>query len=374
MDLSSLNFPHHRVLLKWAFALAGIIIVGAVFVGGYNGLNVLMNLFGGSPSGEVAEAADFSGTLLVSAITLSSTTQESEGIGTFMVSVRENSARYIPVDQLAAGAASTLQYNVSRGGKYATFLGTSSASSTTSKMPAVYTTPLTEYVYDKVISSLQSAQPVALATETDYFREMPVVSPDGEVLYSSLSKEVYNKSSNDLGNLPAENWSIYAITTDGNKHMLTYGLQPKWIDGARFAYLKNDGVYLYDLTTNDSIKVEALEYTPTIANGFDVSDDGQFMAISDPSTESLMIIRILDWNSALVANFANITTTATYPVFSPNSQYLAMLSLEADPADETQRTGLATIKYFSLEKKDFVKTMLPVDLTTIGGMYITDWK
>ena len=357
-------------LLKGLLAIAAVAIVIAVFVGGYQGLETMLS-FGSSSSAPVASPK---GTLLLSVVTVSTTTGQTNGIVPLIVDAANSKAVYMPVDQMASGPTATLQVNVASDASSATFLGTPLSTSTDAyRTPLVYRANLAGLSsYSDILHALQTAAIAAAPSASDYFRESPVVSPKQLILYSSISQAQFENASTSYGTLPAEDWTIYSVDANGNKQELTKGLQPKWIDNDRFAYFKNDGIYIYNIQTKKETNVWPLTFTPTLVNGLDVSDDGQFLAVTNPSTGDVSIIRALNWDSGLLSDYADIPVTATSPVFSPDDSYLAMFVLNSDQNNAS--SSVASIRYYSLANQQFIDKTVSFNPATIGGLYLTDWR
>ena len=362
---------HYSALVKTILAVIAVIVVIAVFVGGYQGLRTVFGLGSSQQPGTPAPQ----GNLVVSVVTVSTTTGQTNGIVPVIVDASTGSAQYMPSDRMASGQAATLQYNVSSDASVATFLGTPFSTSTNAyRTPLVFRADLAGLsTYQQIVRALQTAAVAAAPTATDYFRESPVISPQQLILYSSISAQQFDNASSTFGTLPANAWSIYAVDANGNKTVLTQGLYPRWIDNNRFAFLKNDGVYLYDISNQQETKVLNLSFIPDLTTGFDVSDDGQFMAISHPEAGELTIMRALNWDSGLLSTYANLNITATSPTFSPDDSYLAMLSLSSDDSTGTVQTN-AAIRYYSLLNQQFSTNTVTFNPDTTGGLYLTDWR
>lgn len=375
MDSNTIKMPEHRTLIKWAFTFLAVVVVGVVFFGGYGGLTKLLSML---PGTESATASEVSGVLLLSVGTVSTTTGASTGIVPVTILAENNGVARFPVDQIGGKPALTIQHVAANDASSAVFLGApfEMISNSTARVPD----SLTVYVadlqglssYDDIVKAFQAANPVAAPTSEDYFREAPVVSSDKIVLYSSLSKEVFTEAADTLGNLPAETWNIYRVSADGEKTRLTSGLRPKWIDPIRFAFLKNDGVYLYDLDTNQEQRVWDMRGTLTIANGFDVSDDGELFALTDPGNATVSIVRATHWAGNILSLVKTLEVVASNPVFSPDSQYLAMVAVR--PNIDPDGVPIPRIEYYSLQSSAFLENVMTFDPTTIDSIYLTDWR
>jgi hypothetical protein len=371
------------LLVRWFFAIVAVVIVGAVFFGGYGGLQKLTGLLPSSGASIKNEtASNLQGLLFLSLGTTSTTSPESTGLVPVVISVADGSARYVAADQLKSGPAITLQYSMSSDSSSAVFLATPIVVATgttktlaTQQTPSIYsanTKGLSDY--PSLLTALQNGQSISKPSDTDYFREFPVISPVKAILYSSIPKSVFTKSGTALDTLSTDSWNIYMIGTDGMKKMVTTGLHPKWIDTTHFAFLKNDGIYLYDLGVNSEKKVWNISHLTNIVTGFDVSDDGQFAAITDPANNSVQIIRVLNWSGTVLSSLAEIPVTATNPVFSPDDGYLAMIVLYQNPSTAQGARPVPVLRYYSLATQQFLTQSEPFDSASTNSIYMTDWR
>lgn len=372
MDISSPIFQ--KILLKWVLGAGAVIVVLAVFFGGYNGLNVLMNLLGTTPEA----SSNLKGTLFLSVGTVSTTTGLSTGVLPVLASPADGQLVYLPIDTLGGSPAMILQQSMSGNTNFMSFLGAvyRAVSSTTASISdglTVYRADLSAVSsYQELLSTLKSALPVSVPNDSDYFREFPVVSSTGVVLYSSIGASTFKGSDNSLATLPADDWNIMMVDPLGKVTAVTQGLRPKWIDQNHFAYLKNDGIYLYDLESKTELQVWASDSVNTIVNGFDVSDDGTLVAFSDPGGSTLTILRVLNWAGNIVSVIDTISTQTGNLTFSPDNAYLAVIVPESNNAVSSGFTP--TIRYYSLDTKQFVSDSIPVDTTVIDAIYLNDWQ
>jgi hypothetical protein len=384
MDSQQIRMPHHMVLIRWVFAILAVMIVGSVFFGGYGGLQKLIAMVpGGSSDSAGMVPKDLQGMLLLSVGRLSTTTGKTIGIVPLEVTVRNGSVSYTKADQLKDGPAIALQYSMSSDSGSAVFLATPIASTSNGTSTAAVLTPSIyradtngtkdPSLYSNFIAALQGATPVSKPSDADYFPDFPVIFTNQAVLYSSLSKALFTKSGSAIQNIPADSWSIYEIAPDGTKTALTTGLRPKWIDATHFAFLKNDGVYLYDLTNASEKKVWEISHMATAVMGFDVSDDSQFAILTDPSDGSAEIIRVLNWTGGVMSSLVKIPVTASNPAFAPDDTYVAMVVLRQNPADPAAKL-IPAIQYYSLASQQFLSYFLPFDPATTGAIYLTDWR
>jgi len=270
-------------------------------------------------------------------------------------------------DEPLTDPSPSFEYNTSSDLSYGVFLGVAGGKSTNTNGFTIYRADLRAGSdHASLMQEFAHADALVLPSDSDSYREAPVVSTQGTVLYASLSADEYTKNIDQIGKLKAEDWNMYEVGADGSAQLTTHGVRPKWIDASHFAYLRNDGIYLYDLTTHTEEKVWSSSSTLSIANGFDVSDDSSLVALSDPAAGTLTVIRALNWTGNILSTLTTVSPIiATNLTFSPDDQYLAALVTRDD--------GSIALEYYSFADAMFISPNPPLD-PSIKAFYITDWK
>ncbi len=277
----------------------------------------------------------------------------------------------LPVNKINGSDAVSLQYNVSGNEAYIAYLATTKDTVEDANTYDIYLASVeTAKDANGLIKLLKTAKLVSVHSDEDYMRSAPVVSNSGAILYASLSKENLAKASNEPNNVPAESWNIYLVN-DTDKTLITNGLYPKWISQSSFAFLRNDGVYVYDLLTKREQLVWKSLSPISIVNGFDVADDGSYFALSSPKERLVTIIRVQDWKKGIFTALPTLPIVATNPVFDKNNNTLAFVTswLNSDIGDV--QSG---IRYYSLKEQKYLSSVMKIDKTNIKGIYLTDWK
>lgn len=335
---------------------------------GYNGFQSFASLIGFGTSNEVAPSS-LGGVLYLSAITADPETGAVTDAVPFLLDSESRTAAYIPFDQLVAGRALALQYAASDDASGVVFLGTpiNASSSVSQKVPSVYYADLRgTNTFDQAVASMQRAQVVATPTTEDYFREFPVVSVGQKIAYASLGEDVFEQAKESLSDLQANDWSIVVLDGLGGARTIAQGVHPKWVGKDTLTYLKNDGVYAQDIPTGEEWQVVPLDFIPNIASGFDVANNGGFLVITNPESAQVIVLRVLDWRSALVSAYAHMRKSATGPIFSPDGSHIAMLSVGKD--------GQTEVVFYSMDTKSFMQETISFDSESISGLYLTDWR
>lgn len=314
-----------------------------------------------------------SGTIYMSLTTMSTTTG-SRNMLSSIYDIESKTPYRIPVNSLADKAALTFQYSLSQDGGWVTFLGLTKTEIADELNFASWSVLKTDLYLTTgsapMLEAIESSSTAYVPDAQDYFREFPVINNDGSILYSSLSKETFESSKGKLENLKADDWSIYQVDSEGLVAKITDGLRPKWIDASSFAYLKNDGMYVFDLETGEEILVMSSEAELTIVNGFDVSDDGQLLVLTSPAEETVAVLDLSSWLTDATTKPHVVSAIASNPLFSPGNKYLALVMPEKGVSGERE----SKLRYYSLVSNKFLEISDNFNPETIDGIYLTDWR
>lgn len=371
-------------LIAATTALFAILIALYAYMFIYGGWGMVASIFS-SPAPEmetndIAALPDLEGGLFLSAMV----DRNENGIGFVPVVVLPSTHDfvYVPVDQLSSGPIFSLQHTLSTDLTKMTFLGWPLSEDYQHQTPSIYradssrnmtTTNYSEIIQEIVKNIQTTASSVLEPDEEDYFRQGPVVSNDGSILYSSLDEAEFDPEPSVYGSVEAEEWTIYKIDPNNTREVLTNGLAPKWIDETRFAFLKNDGIYLYNINTNEEKLIWSLNFVPTLIHAFDVSDDGQLLAIANPEAEIVTILESKDWEKEFPLEvLSEVSTKASGLTFAADNSYLAMLLLMGSNGTGTE--GFARLSYYALDARKFHDKYIDLEDPQLQGLYMPDWK
>lgn len=314
------------------------------------------------------------GTIFFSSITKEAGTGNLTGIDSGIIDVAMNRVSPNAVQTLAVNNSVAMQVNFSRNLGYVTYLGLpKEASSSDGQSLSVYRSSVEEKMesYDDLKAALEFKNALSFAPDDqDYLRMTPVVSAQGDVLYASLDKQTINSLGTDFGAVPAQSWSIYDIDVDGVKKQLTSGISPKWIGDNAFAFLRNDGVYTFDMNTGVTTLVWKHEGAPlTLANGFTVSNDGWNFALAEPTLAQVTVVHVKDWDAKIFMPLVLSNVVASNPLFSLNNSLLALVVSSKTDAEVKQ----SSVAYYDIFQKKFLLKTVPIDEASIDGIYLTGW-
>lgn len=198
-------------------------------------------------------------------------------------------------------------------------------------------------------------------------KRTPKWSPDGNKI-AFAARDHYLEPLGD-----PNTWNVYVTDLNGNEELVTTGLYPHWTDENHMMVLRSDGIYLVDTDLKDYWRI----LTP--ASGidisqffqFDVSPNHELLALTDPRTKELLLFKITKWDPFTKELITSISsnTSMYWPMFSPGSNYVAVLSLEDSLTDE-QKIQLII---YDVHTSAAVATH---DLSSFNSdfMFIDDWR
>lgn len=285
---------------------------------------------------------------------------------------------YIPVDRLSETEEGlkniTYQHSFSNDGSRATFTAVTGLRPQSDSMMSLG--DLTHQIYladidlaekpNDIVTSLQNARRI---TNDETIKWFPVVSNRGDVLYAAHPK---GPADTIFLETKPENWSIYLVSRDVDPRLLTNGTQPRWLTEDKFVYLKNDGVYLYDLNNGTEERVAEPYAEMNVQNRLAVSDDGSKIALSEPTVPTVRLFELRESaeRPTLIENIV-LREPAGSILFSPSGNLLVIQT--AGQVDQDPNKRLNILSFFNFEK------MIKEDKQVIFGgadldtTFITDW-
>lgn len=174
--------------------------------------------------------------------------------------------------------------------------------------------------------------------------------------------------------IETNSWDIHIVDFDGVDTLVSQGVQPIWSpDGSQLLFLKNDGLHVYNIEDESIVRVIELGGTAGIKRytKYNVSNDGRALVFTSTNEQALLLYTISSWKpfkaefSRRIA-YGDNTTSAAWPVFSPDDRYLALQVLN-------RNTGIPRVDIYELET--FARKEL-IDLSDYKwtASYVTDWR
>jgi len=289
-------------------------------------------------------------------------------IVTSVVDAATNDAFDSSITKTKEGSVNTFFYSFSNDAQAMTFLALNSLEEGWD----VYQTSRADVAnFQELTEKIEQIEPSAPADDEDFYKIFPAVSNEGTVVYSSLSKQAFMNASSTLEHYTAQEWTIYSVDPSGSKTTLTTGLRPKWINNTQFAFLKNDGVYVFNVESMTEDRVWNAPDEQTIANGFDVSSGGNIFVHSDPEASLVRIAQVSNWNRGELGAIKQLLVSTNNLAISPNNAHLAMVTHENN-ASLGQST--AHLRYYSLETGEFMAGSKMFNNEQFQSVYLTDWE
>lgn len=368
--------PNQNNFLKW---IVGSVVVAGLSVGLYFGVQSMFlanNSLVGDDNGGLTSVLD--GTLFLTLAVFDSSVGLST-IATVFMDITSSVLAEMPIFELSETKIVATQVSMSAQAEHAVFLGMPVSENTTNPQ-AFFGTPLYTVVlakdtnFQSLVQLFSTAEQLPAPDEADFFRQFPVISDYGSVLYSSLTEESYETTKDNPAVQVAESWNIYSIDEENGRQLLTQGFRPKWIREDNFAFLKNDGVYVYNLETKTEKLLWKVEGGVTAVHGFDVSNDVTYFAVTNPAALTADIVSVINWlepETALLE--VQLPIFATNPVFSPDNEHIAFI-ISHDEEIEGEIVPVLGLEYYSFEQQNFIPERDFINTEVIVGTQITDWQ
>lgn len=236
-----------------------------------------------------------------------------------------------------------------------------------------YTEPFTEWL-QLFIRNIQTGERQQL-TETTYadIKRFPEWSPDGTQIAFTGRYDYFGSL------FKPDTWDIFIIDLLGNEQLLDSGTFPQWSpDGSQILYLKNDGLYRYDIVNAVKYKVrDIVGGEGYLAMHIDVSKNDEFVW-GIPGRNEFALAKIVSWDPFRFENMNRIVDrdgkSLYHLLFSPDSRYI--VALETNSHESTrERRETQEFRIVIYNTETFEKLILR-DLNdyNFDMAFITDWK
>jgi len=217
-----------------------------------------------------------------------------------------------------------------------------------------------------------------LDTEEYLYRiRMPRLSPSGEQytyfaqtwLAESPEPELYNP----------DEWKVFLGSIDGSSREVVSGHGAQWVDENHLIYIKPDGLHMLQIDSGETFHL-VTDYAQYLSNNhIDISDDGKYVAISQPNIQGSSVsvvdifeIELLDTkpNAAFVYRLeVDAVGGQFWPLFSPEGRYLSMQTrnISEDYSEDNE------IAVYDFVERAFVATVDFNDYN-FDAAFNTDWE
>lgn len=286
---------------------------------------------------------------------------------------------YVPVDQLQGTTDDTniaYQHSFSPSGNYVAFVASTRLKDfTAANIADLGQLPLNLYraqvsdVANKemLIRDMQAADMIEGITDATV--QLPSVSDDGNIV---VMAHAHGPAQDVFVNTDADEWDIYLVRNGGAVSRVASGVHPTWIDANRFVYIKNDGIYLYDVVeSTDQILIRS-DNDLNIQNHLDISHASQQLVWTDPVSGRVRLFDLVSIDREarldLKHEFVEVAASA---VFSPDGRWLAVRTLGVNADNQTE--ALNVIKIFDTATSAGVGSPIVFSGANVNLTYLTDW-
>lgn len=160
--------------------------------------------------------------------------------------------------------------------------------------------------------------------------------------------EAYTGEFGDLADFEDyDNWSIFIVDTESNsgaERVVTGGGSPKWSpDGSSILFLRNDGLYTYDLATAESVNAVPALAPASRVTRIDVHHESNLL-VTNSTTTALEVFDVTSWSPLRLEARTEIAVDAGaevfWPTFSPDGLAIAVIGQETVITSQYPRVSL----------------------------------
>jgi Tol biopolymer transport system component len=179
--------------------------------------------------------------------------------------------------------------------------------------------------------------------------------------------------------LQPNNWSVNVLDVDNSIGLIGEGTNPIWSpDGENILYLKNDGLYVYNVATAVSQKFYDLNqyHEAKINIKFTISPNGKYLFLTSPDDNSAVLFSINSLNTLALTVVDQILTPNSYtsiPQFSPDSRYVVYHQVDYSFPDNQIAFKDPRLMVYDTRSQKQLK-LLDLDHYNFDFTHIDDWR
>ncbi len=199
------------------------------------------------------------------------------------------------------------------------------------------------------------------------------VRNDGVVLYSARGDLTVR--GDEPGGLlsEAKRWSIYTVQEGGEPQFLVNGTHPKWVDGNRFIYLGENGLYMYDIEKGRGVRFLETSGTTFSNVRIDLSDDNSIIVWNNHQDADVTVIRVNNWGGDVpeIDVIGSIPVAGFWVAISPDSSTVAVQAVDWENLKTDPRPR---IEFYSVDTLEKVYDDYPLNEFDQNRMFLNDWR
>jgi WD40 repeat protein len=175
------------------------------------------------------------------------------------------------------------------------------------------------------------------------------------------------------------NWEIVIFdpATDQILTTVAGGYQPKWSpDGKKILYLKEDGLYVYNLDTKTETQLIAIREGGKVTGTsmIDLSPNGKYLVWTTAKAGVITVKEIVNWDTVALKDVGQMKVSGAeffWPQFSPDSSYYVVQAIDARVGNDQERKN-PRLEIRAFNAKEVVKS-IPLTEFNFDAFFTDDW-
>ena len=183
-------------------------------------------------------------------------------------------------------------------------------------------------------------QAITVGTPVIEYKELPVISNSGEMLFVGWDKSYVPSIEN------AESWSIYKMV-EGEPVFMVHGFNPVWTSDGNVLYLKNDGIYETDAQFSSSTKIASTDSSQKGHSDERIALSSDMIHLAWMRPEQSKVLSFSKNTAGLFEKQNEYSAVGFQILFSPDNRYLA-LQTQVGHAAQAGESLSSKIEFFNL--------------------------